>query len=145
VILQIDECAPQALTEAPFIIVGGGAVWDDCLTPGPHELVIGVSYSEGLPAAELKVPFNWVGRSEVITWVGHVEPLYLRYCARANCHVNGFAPDTYETWVEKLDNIIERTALSEGEVSRMPPNGASPAETELLVLRWWREDGFLLE
>ena len=119
--------------------------WADCLTPGLHELKVTVSYDNGLPDGELAVPFDWQARSEVVTWSESIEPIYVRYCARANCHVGGFEPNSYESWVEKIDNIIERTALPLGEPGRMPPSGASPTDTELLLIRWWREDGLLRE
>ncbi len=141
--VQVDDCQPAAMDQEPYLVGGGGALWSDCLSPGAHALRIEVDYREPLPDTRLDVPFDWTARPETITWDEHVEPIYGRYCARSSCHVGGFKPDTYESWVEKIDNIITRTAIEAGQPGTMPPNGARPSEAELLLLRWWREDGLL--
>ena len=143
VIIQVDDCSPRAMSRGPYVVLGGGAIWSDCLTPGAHELRVSVLYEGDLPEASLVVPFEWRARPDDITWDDHIEPIYARYCARANCHVGGFEPDSFETWSEKVDNLIVRISLPEGEPGQMPPSGASPSETEILLIRWWREDGLL--
>ena len=143
VTIGIDDCSEQTL-EAPFVLSAAGAVWSECLSTGEHEIRVKVSY-DGLPESSLNVSFGWVGREEAITWVEHIEPIYQRYCAHTNCHVGAFEPHDYESFSEKIDNIILRTSRDVGESGRMPPVGEAPTETELLLFQWWRDDGTLLE
>jgi len=139
--VRVDTCDAIELTEAPWSVIGGGAVWSDCLGPGEHTLKVTATFdgAASLPEGRLEVPFAWSARNEQITWHGHIQPMvYGRYCARSGCHVSGFAPDSYASWTEKIDEILYRT-----ESGQMPPNGTSPTDLELLLIRWWREDGFL--
>jgi hypothetical protein len=135
---RVDDCPVVEATEAPYLLRGALA-WRDCLTAGPHRLLVEVTYGDPARRGALEVPFVWSQRDEQITWHAHIEPMiHQQYCARVGCHVGGFAPDDYDTWVEKVDRIVERVELNE-----MPPNGARPDELEKLMIRWWREDGFL--
>lgn len=136
---RVDDCPVVEASQAPWLLRGAQA-WRDCLTPGPHRLLVEVIYEEGAQPGQLELPFLWNQRDEQITWHAHIEPMiHATYCARAvGCHVGQFAPYDYDTWVEKADRIIERVELNE-----MPPNGARPDALEKLMIRWWREDGFL--
>ncbi len=142
VTLQVDTCPPVELTSAPWELRGGSESWSPCLGPGNHTLHAAVRYADGSTGTGA-VAFAWESRSEPITWHAHVEPMiYAQYCARQGCHVDGFAPDSAATWQAKIDQVLERTdpATSSG---RMPPNGPRLTEVERLLIRWWREDGFL--
>lgn len=142
--ITVDDCAPVTFEQAPYVVAGGALVWSECLGAGAHELKVQVDY-DGLESATAAVPFGWVEREEQITWEGHVRPeIYARSCARPGCHIDGFAPDSYDTWVEKIDEIVQRTdpATVQG---RMPPNGPRLTEAERLLIQWWRDDGFRVE
>ena len=142
--ITVDECPPVTFEQAPYVVTGGALVWRDCLAAGVHTLAVQVDY-DGLESALASVGFGWVERAEQITWRGHIEPqIYMRSCARPGCHIDGFAPDGYDAWVEKIGPIIQRTdpATVQG---RMPPNGARLTEAERLLIQWWRDDGFLVE
>ncbi len=142
--ITVDDCAPVLFEAAPYVVTGGALVWRECLAAGEHLLHVEVDY-DGLDGAVAEVPFGWIEREEVITWRGHVEPqIYARSCARPGCHIDGFAPDGYDAWVEKIDPIIQRTdpATVQG---RMPPNGPRLTAAERLLIQWWRDDGFQVE
>lgn len=144
VTLSVDDgCGAQTLLAAPYRLTGAGLLWSDCLTPGPHTIHVAVSYGDGEQTGSLVVPFEWNARPDTITWEANVEPIYTQYCARAGCHVGGFEPDDYEGWVEKVESVIERVELNDTEPGSMPPNGARPTATEILLIRWWLEDGLL--
>jgi hypothetical protein len=140
----VDDCAPVELDVAPYQVSGGALLWGDCLTTGAHVLSVGVAY-EGLDPVLVEVSFGWAEREEAVTWQGHIAPeVYMRSCARPGCHIDGFSPDTYEAWTEKVDQILHRTN-PETVQGRMPPNGPRLTEAERLLIQWWRDDGFLFE
>ena len=142
--VRVDECEAVRLVEAPFTVTGGALVWGDCLTNGAHSLEVEVAY-DGFDSITGAVAFDWAEREEQITWLGHIEPMvYARSCARPGCHIDGFSPDSYEAWTEKIDTIIERTDPQTVQ-GRMPPNGPRLGAAERLMIQWWRDDGFLLE
>ncbi len=144
--IRVDDCQAEVFAggEFRYEVTGGGFIWGECLTPGPHQLIVEVSYGDAHPLARAAVDFDWSARPEVITWEQHVEPFHLTYCALNGCHVGGFAPDNYESWVQKADDVIDRITRPIDDPLRMPDNGAVLTDAEIRMIQWWRDDGLLL-
>lgn len=73
-----------------------------------------------------------------VTWADDVKPFAEANCAR--CHVTlGIAHplETYETWVDEIDTIIEEVASS-----RMPQDGAALLGGSAELIRRWKNGGF---
>ncbi len=103
----------------------------DPLAFGPHEVTIAVRYRGAAPVRETRrfVYASPLGR--VPTYVGDIQPLYARGCAR--CHSTGIARDLSTFAAMSAQSPLVVAAVRS---RRMPPDLAIDEETIQVVAAW---------